>query len=74
MKRLGLHFLRKKPVRSSTHASLTASAATPHSGFAFIDNSAGASAALDEFSTAISDALDLIDLDGMYFLRLHADH
>jgi hypothetical protein len=53
---------------------LTASAATPHSGFAFIDNSAGASAALDEFSTAISDALDLIDLDGMYFLRLHADH
>jgi hypothetical protein len=72
MKRLGLRFARKKPVRSSTQGSLTVSAAAPNSGFAFIDNSEGASAALNELSTAISEALDLIDLDGMLFLGLRS--
>jgi hypothetical protein len=46
--------------------SLVASAAVPDSGFAFLNNSQGASAALNEFTTAISAALDHIDLEGKF--------
>lgn len=64
IKHLAVKLLRKKPVQSSTHASLAASGAVPDSGFAFVHNSQGASAALDEFSGAISAALEYIDLKG----------
>jgi hypothetical protein len=63
MKRLSF-FLKKKPVQASAQASLVASTAVPDSGFAFLHNSQGASAALNEFSTAISAALDHIDFQG----------
>lgn len=66
MKRLVLHLLKNKHVRTSTQTSLVASAAVPDSGFAFVNNSQGASAALNEFITAISVALDHIDLEGKF--------
>lgn len=61
--RLAFRLFRKKPVRSSTQTSLTASAAVPDSGFAFVNNLQGASAALSEFSGAVSAALEHIDLE-----------
>lgn len=64
IKQLAVRLLRKKPVQSSTHTSLAASAAVPDSGFAFVHNLQGASAALDEFAGAISAALEYIDLKG----------
>lgn len=64
IKQLAVRLLRKKPVQSSTHTSLAASGAVPDSGFAFVHNLQGASAALDEFSGAISAALEYIDLKG----------
>lgn len=63
---LAVRFLRKKPVRSSTQTSLIASAAVPDSGFGFVHNLQGASAALDEFSGAVSAALEYIDLKGEF--------
>ena len=62
--RVALKLFRKKPVRSSTQTSLAASAAVPDSGFVFLHNLQGASAALDEFSGAVSTALEHIDLNG----------
>ena len=66
--RLGLKLVRKKPVRASARGSgqsgLIASAAVPDSGFAFVHNSQGASAALSELSGKLSGVLELIDLDG----------
>lgn len=66
MKRVVLHLLGSKPFRTSMQTSLVASAAVPDSGFAFLNNSQGASAALNEFTTAISAALDHIDLEGKF--------
>ena len=62
--RLAVRLFRKKPVRSSTQTSLAASRAVPDSGFAFVHNLQGASATLDEFSGAVSAALEYIDLKG----------
>jgi len=58
-------FIRLAKKRPETSVSgLETSAALPNSGFAFLDNSQGASAAVSELSTTLGDALDLIDLDG----------
>ncbi len=64
MKRIGLRLFQKKAVQNFAQTSLAASAAVPDSGFAFVNNSQGASAALSEFTTAFSTALNDIDLDG----------
>ena len=64
--RLAVKLFRKKPVQSSTQMSLAASGAVPDSGFVFVHNLQGASAALDEFSGAVSAALEYIDLKGVF--------
>lgn len=64
MKHLAVRLFRTKPVQSSTHTSLAASGAVPDSGFVFVHNLQGASTALDEFSGAVSAALEYIDLRG----------
>ena len=66
MDRLAVRLFRKKPVQSSIQTSLAASGAVPDSGFVFVHNLQGASAALDEFSGAVSAALDYIDLKGRF--------
>lgn len=61
MKRF-LKFAQRHP---ETNASaLEASASVPASGFAFIDNSTGASATVAELSRVLGGALESIDLDG----------
>ncbi|KAK4158740.1 Alpha/Beta hydrolase protein [Cladorrhinum sp. PSN259] len=55
--------LTKKHPKTSASASRTA-ASSSVSGFTFIDNSQGASAATAELSDALGTALDQIDLDG----------
>ncbi|KAK0722629.1 hypothetical protein B0T26DRAFT_674312 [Lasiosphaeria miniovina] len=50
-------------VQVTTQSSLAVSAAAPDSGFAFLQNSQGASAALNELSSALSVALQQINLD-----------
>ena len=62
--RFAIRLFRKKPVQSSTQTSLAASGAVPDSGLIFVRNLQGASAALEEFSGAVSAALEYIDLKG----------
>lgn len=69
IKHLAVRLFRKKPVQSSTHTALVASGAVPDSGFAFVHNLQGASAALDEFSGAVSAALEYIDLNGGFAIH-----
>ena len=64
IKHFAVRLFRKKPVQSSTQTSLAASGAVPDSGFVFVQNLQGASAALDDFSGTISAALEYIDLKG----------
>ena len=64
MNKLGIRLFRKKPARASAELSLGVSQAVPDSGFTFVKNLKGASAALNEFTAVISDALKLIDLEG----------
>ncbi|KAK3326735.1 Alpha/Beta hydrolase protein [Apodospora peruviana] len=63
MKRLSFKIMRKRPVQLTAQSSLVTSAAAPDSGFAFVHNSQGASAALSELSRKLSGVLELIDLD-----------
>lgn len=63
----------KKHPRTSASALRTAAAA-PNSGFNFMDNWQGASAAVAELSLALGDALELIDLDGEMVLSLSPLH
>ena len=69
--RLAVRLFRKKPVQASIQTSLGASGAVPDSGFVFVHNLQGASAALDEFSGAVSAALEYIDLKGRLLSMLH---
>jgi hypothetical protein len=50
--------------RTSTQSTLDASAALPNSGYDFIDNSQGASAAVAELSRALDDSINDIVLEG----------
>ena len=59
-----LKLIRNRKVRASTTSASVASAGVPDSGFAFINNSQGASAAISELSTRLNDALERIDLEG----------
>ncbi|KAF7546119.1 hypothetical protein G7Z17_g8654 [Cylindrodendrum hubeiense] len=61
MKRL---FRIAKSNPESSASAVAASAAVPSSGFTFVDNSQGASAAVAELSTVLESALEQIDLRG----------
>ncbi|KAH8591652.1 hypothetical protein B0O99DRAFT_690460 [Bisporella sp. PMI_857] len=61
MVRIGIRLFKKKKVQKSAQASFAASAVGPDSGFAFVNNSQGASAALNELTIAFSTALDYIE-------------
>ena len=66
MDRLAVRLFRKKPVQSAIQTSLAASGAVPDSGFVFVHNLQGASAALDEFLGTVSAALEYIDPKGRF--------
>ena len=55
--------LRNPKVRSSTASSLDTAAKLPNSGFEFVDNSQGASAAVAELSQTLDIALEQVDFD-----------
>jgi hypothetical protein len=57
--------------RASAESSLDTSAAAPDSGFTFVKNSQGASAAVAELSRCLDTAIDQIELDGMYFFYIY---
>jgi hypothetical protein len=59
-----LSSFRHRRVRESAQSASQAAAAVPHSGFTFVDNSQGASAAISELSKALDFALEQIDLEG----------
>jgi hypothetical protein len=61
-----LKHLKRPKVRGSAESALIASIAVPNSGFTFVKNSQGASAAIAELSKSLGTALDEIELDGMY--------
>lgn len=64
MKRL-LSRVKKHPeVRASTMSALATSAVLPSSGFTFVDNSQGASAAVAELSRSFDTVLEQIELEG----------
>lgn len=63
MKRL-LRHMKRPQVRASTESALTTSAAPPSSGFTFVDNSQGASAAVAELSQSLGLAFEQIELEG----------
>jgi hypothetical protein len=56
--------LRHRKVRASAQSSLEAAASAPNSGFAFVDNSEGASAAVAELSGVLDLAVEQLDLEG----------
>ena len=64
MKRLVSH-IRHPRVRASTESALATSAAPPSSGFTFVDNSQGASAAVAELSKSLGLAFEQIELEGV---------
>ena len=53
----------RRKARHSVAAALSTSAAVPNSGFVFVDNSQGGSAAVGELSHALDTALDGIEGD-----------
>jgi hypothetical protein len=59
-----LKLIKNRKLRASATSASIASAGVPDSGFAFINNSHGASAAIAELSTRLDEALERIDLDG----------
>jgi hypothetical protein len=59
-----LHHIRHRKVRASAQSALESSAALPNSGFTFVDNSQGASAAVVELLKSLDTALEHIDLEG----------
>ena len=59
-----LKLIKSGRVRASATSVSVASAGVPDSGFAFINNSQGASAAIAELSTRLDEALERIDMEG----------
>lgn len=64
-----LKLARKAP--QSTQSTSKASAALPSSGFAFIDNSQGASAAVAELSDALVDVFEDLNLEGILYFKFY---
>lgn len=59
-----LRHMKHPQVRASGESALMTSAAAPSSGFAFVDNSQGASAAVAELSQSLGLAFEQIELEG----------
>ena len=66
----GLRFLKRPVIRASAPSALNAFAAVPNSGFAFVDNSQGASAAVAELGKSLDVALDQLSLESQHYLPL----
>lgn len=56
--------LKNRKVQGSANSALVASAVVPDSGFTFVKNSQGASAAITELSDCLDAALQEMELDG----------
>jgi hypothetical protein len=56
--------LKNDNVRSSAQSALNSAAGLPDFGFAFVNNSQGASAALSELSATFDTALEYVGIDG----------
>lgn len=67
-----LRHLKHRKVRTSSASSLQASVAIPNSGFTFVDNAQGASAAVSELSKTLDIALDNVEFEGM--VHIYAIH
>ena len=69
MKKILRSMTSRRGTRHSAASALSTSAAVPSSGFVFVDNSQGGSAAVGELSHALDTALDGIDgdFDGKLF-------
>lgn len=59
-------FFKHKVARHSTTTSLGAAASVPDSGFAFVNNSQGASASIVELAHALDDVLGDIEFEGAF--------
>lgn len=57
-------FLKNRVARHSATASLDASSKVPDSGFAFVNNSTGASASIVELAGALDDILNEVEFEG----------
>jgi hypothetical protein len=64
MKPLLRYMKKHSEVRASVDSVLTKSTALPSSGFTFVDNSQGASAAVAELSRSLDTAFEQIELEG----------
>lgn len=56
--------LKQPLVRTSTASALSGSATAPASGFTFVENSQGASAAVAELVKSLDFAIEMFDFDG----------
>jgi hypothetical protein len=59
-----LRFLKRRHIRASVESTLDAANAVPNSGFTFVENSQGASAAASELSRTLDTAIEQVDLEG----------
>jgi hypothetical protein len=59
-----LRYLKRREIRASVESGLDAANAVPNSGFTFVENSQGASAAAAELSRSLDTAIEQIDLEG----------
>lgn len=60
----GSKYLKRRDTRASVESGLDAANAVPNSGFIFVENSQGASAAASELSKLLDTAIEQIDLEG----------
>lgn len=59
-----LRYLQRRKIRASVESGLDAATTVPNSGFTFVENSQGASAAAVELSRSLDTAIEQIDLEG----------
>lgn len=55
----------RRHIQASAESGLDASNAIPSSGFTFVENSQGASAAVSELSKSLGTAMEEVDLEGI---------
>jgi hypothetical protein len=60
-----LRHLKHRNIRTSAASNLQVAAAVPNSGFTFVDNAQGASAAISELSKTLDIALDNVEFGGI---------
>lgn len=57
-------YMKRRDTRASVESGLNAANAVPNSGFIFVENSQGASAAVSELSKLLDTAMEQVDLEG----------